>query len=364
MAGDSAQKTEKPTPKRRREAREKGNIAKSADLVTWAGMLATTVLLQITITLGAKAFSELVLEMGPAITAADEGEATGFAIDAFRTGAVVAAPLLLGMMITGTVVSLAQVGLSANTKRLKPDFKRLNPFKGMKRLVGAAAWWDMGKAVAKTAVLVIVAWPSVAHMVEVFTTRSGDSLDELATLTAKTALVIIRNVSIAGLTIAAFDYIWQKRRTTKQLMMSHQEIREEMKLHEGNPEMKRAIRSRQSAVSRNRMIQMVSTSDVVVVNPTHFAIALKYEATRGAPQVTARGAGVLAARIREEAEKHGVPVIQEPVLTRALYRACAVGDLIPLDLYEATAHLLAFVFGLRAKGRAHGFHELPRPVPV
>src|SRR5207244_2284386 len=137
---------------------------------------------------------------------------------------------------------------------------------------------------------------------------------------------------------------------------------EEMKQHEGDPRLRQAIRSRQAAISRNRMIQMVARADVVVVNPTHYAVALKYEATRGAPEVVAKGADYLAARIRREATKHTVPVVHEPALTRALYKACPVGAVIPVQLYEAVAHLLAFVFALRAKGRADGYHEFGRPL--
>jgi len=361
---DNAGKTEKPTPKRLREAREKGQIAKSPDLGTWAGMLAATALVQMTVNRGADAFSEVVRKMGPAMSEADTGTAARFAIESFWKGAAVAAPLLLGMMVVGVGVSLGQVGLTPNMKRLKPDFSRLNPLAGFKRMLNGSSWWELAKALAKTAILVVIAWPAISRMVYVFTTEQGDSLDELAVLTAKTAIVVLRNVSVAGLAIAAVDYIWQRRRLMKQLSMSRQEVQEELRQHEGNPEVRRAIRSRQAALSRNRMIRMVSGSDVVVVNPTHFAVALKYEAQKGAPEVVAKGAGHLAARIRDEATKHGVPIVHEPVLTRALYRACEVGDLIPGALYEAVAHLLAFVFGLRAKGRAHGTHDLPRSVAV
>ena len=184
---------------------------------------------------------------------------------------------------------------------------------------------------------------------------------DIAGMTATTALTIVRNVAAAGLLVAAADYAYQKRRIMKQLRMTRQELKEEFKQQEGHPEMRRAMRSRAMAISRNRMIHAVSSADVVVVNPTHFAIALRYEATKGAPQVLAKGAGVIAAAIRAQADKHGVPIVHEPVLTRALFKACDVGQLIPVELYEAVAHLLAFVFGLRSKGRAQGFHELPKP---
>ena len=174
-------------------------------------------------------------------------------------------------------------------------------------------------------------------------------------------MTMLRNVAIGGLAIGGIDYVVQRRRIMKQLKMSRHEVREEMKQHEGNPAVKRAIRSRQMAISRNRMIGLVRSSDVVVVNPTHYAVALKYEATRGAPEVVAKGAGDVAKRIREEAEANGVPIVHEPVLCRTIYWACDLGQVIPADLYEAVAQLLAFVFGLRAKGRAAGYHELPKP---
>jgi flagellar biosynthetic protein FlhB len=167
-------------------------------------------------------------------------------------------------------------------------------------------------------------------------------------------------VAIAGLAIGGIDYVVQRLRINKQLKMSRHEIREEMKQHEGNPAVKRAIRSRQMSISRNRMIGMVSASDVVIVNPTHYAVALKYESARGAPEVVAKGTGDVAKRIREKAEEHGVPIVREPVLTRTIYWACDLGQVIPADLYEAVAQLLAFVFGLRAKGRAYGYHDLPK----
>jgi flagellar biosynthesis protein FlhB len=192
---------------------------------------------------------------------------------------------------------------------------------------------------------------------------NGDdaSLFGIARIVGATSLTMVRNVAAAGLIVSAADYAYQKRKIGKQLRMSRQELREELKQQEGNPQMRQAVRSRAAAISRNRMIHAVGLADVIVVNPTHYAVALKYEALRGAPQVVAKGAGVLAAAIRRQGEEHGVPIVHEPVLTRTLYRSCEIGHLIPAELYEVVAHLLAFVFGLRARGRGHGYHELPRP---
>jgi flagellar biosynthetic protein FlhB len=361
VAGDTSQKTEAPTPRRRREAREKGQVAKSADLSTWAGMLGAVVLLQISVTRGASSMRGLLLDMGQTIAHPDQSADMKFVGEAAWKGAGVLAPVLIGMMLIGVAVGLGQVGLRPAVKKLKPDFGRLNVLKGLKRMFGAEVWWEIVKSIAKIALLVAIAWPAIAHTISSLTLTSNGSLQGLATISASTVLTMFRNVAIGGLAIGGIDYLVQRRRLMKQLKMSRHEIKEEMKQHEGNPTVKRAIRSRQMSISRNRMIGLVSSSDVVVVNPTHYAVALKYESARGAPEVIAKGAGDIAKRIRSEAEAHGVPIVHEPVLTRTLYWACELGQLIPADLYEAVAQLLAFVFGLRAKGRAFGYHELPKP---
>ncbi len=305
---------------------------------------------------------DILAKMGLVIAHPDEGAANKFAAGAMWQTVGVVAPMLLGTMIVGLLVNIAQVGFKPTSKKMKPDFGRLNPFKGIKKMVGPQTWWELFKALAKTALLVAVAWPAFTSAMHTLTAGNTSNAFGIAGFTAQTALTVLRNVSAAGLVVAAADYAYQKRRVMKQLRMTRQELREEMKQQEGNPEMKRSVRSRALAISRNQMIRSVSMADVVVVNPTHFAVALKYDAEKGAPQVVAKGAGAIAAAIRARAERHGIPIVHEPVLTRTLYKACEVGQLIPANLYEAVAHLLAFVFGLRAKGRADGYHELPRPV--
>jgi flagellar biosynthetic protein FlhB len=361
MPPDKSQKTEAPTPRRIKEAREKGQVAKSADLSAWAGMLAAVMLLQITVTRGATAMRSVLYDMGLAIAHPSQAAAAQFATSSMWKAAGVLAPMLIGMMIVAIVVGMGQVGMHPSWKKLKPDFSRLNVMKGVKRSFGAAAWWEVAKAIAKLVLLFAIAWPAVAHAVSAISTTSNGSMGSLAAISSKTALTLVRNVAIGGLAVGAVDYVVQRRKLMKDLKMSRHEVREEMKQHEGNPAVKRAIRGRQMAISRNRMIGLVSSSDVVIVNPTHYAVAIKYEPTRGAPEVVAKGAGDVAKRIRQEAEANGVPVVHEPVLCRTIYWACDLGQVIPADLYEAVAQLLAFVFGLRARGRAAGYHELPKP---
>ena len=357
--GDSGAKTEKPTPKRRKEAREKGQIAKTPDLSTWVGLLVTTVLIQTTIAKAGPAFTEMLDRMGVVMAHPDVGTAMRFAGDAAWTGAMVIAPLLVALMFVSLLTNIAQVGFKPTTKKLKPDFSRLNMFKGLKNMVNARSFWELGKSVAKVAVLAVVSWPVISTAIASLTSGEHGNLLTMVATTASAGLTLMRNISAAGLVIAAADYAYQKRSISKKLMMSRQELREEFKQQEGNPQMRGAMRSRAAAISRNGMIRMVSAADVVVVNPTHYSVALKYDTAKGAPQVIAKGAGEIAASIRKQAEKHGVPIVREPVLTRTLYRSCEVGQLIPVELYEVVAHLLAFVFGLRAKGRASGYHDAP-----
>ncbi len=172
---------------------------------------------------------------------------------------------------------------------------------------------------------------------------------------------MIRNAAFAGLVIAAVDYIVQRRRIHKEMMMSLQEVKEEHRQQEGNPQMKQEIRSQMMKVSRNRMLSSVSSADVVLVNPTHYAVALKYDSSRGAPEVVAKGAGAVAAAIRARAEEHAVPIVSDPPLTRTIYKACEIGQQIPAELYEAVAKVLAFIFGLRRRGfaRLGGVHRIP-----
>ncbi len=355
MAASDQSKTEKPTPRKLREAREKGQIARSPDIGTWVGLLLTTVLLQQTLRRGNTSMRGLIEQMGKVIANPTQEGASKYVGEALVQAAVISAPLVLGMTLVGIVTNLAQVGLKPSAKRLKPDFSRLNPGKGMKRMFSGSAAWELAKSLMKVTVLAVVAWPIASGLA--LKVVGGGNVFSIAGETARTALVVLRNVAAAGLVIAAADYAVQKRRITKQLMMSRHEVQEEMKQHEGNPQMKSAMRARQQSMSRNRMIKMVATSDVVIVNPTHYAVALKYDPARGAPEVVAKGVDHLAARIRLEATRAGVPIVREPALARAVYGACEIGSLIPVVLYEAVAQLLAFVFRLKAQGRADGYHE-------
>src|SRR3954468_6911618 len=212
-AGDRSQKTEKPTPKRLREAREKGQVARSPDLATWIGLLVTTVLLQATIKRGASSLPTLLHHMSGQIANPDPHKALGFFGDAWLAGASIVAPIVVGMMLLNIVVNLAQVG-RPSWKRMKPDLKKLNVAKGVKRMFSLPAWWELLKALLKVTVLGLVAWPTL-HGVALILTSQGGSLMTIVATSAKQALTLLRDVSAIGLVIAVIDYTVQRRRVRR-----------------------------------------------------------------------------------------------------------------------------------------------------
>lgn len=353
---DKSSKTEAPTAKRKKEAREKGQIAKTPELAAWASVLVTSTLLQATIRTGNEQLTALWSEIAGVIQRPDTGAATRVLGDGMKAALTVVAPLALGLMGAGVVLNLAQVGLKPSAKRLKPDVKRLNPFKGLKNMLSARTAWETAKTFLKFAVLAAVGWPVLSSTAHQLVDQSG-SLSALLKIAGDGALTFVRDTAVAGLVIAAADYMVQRRRIAGELRMTKQEVKDEFRQSEGDPMLRQAIRSKQMAVSRNRMISAVAHSDVVLVNPTHYAVALRYEPDKGAPKVVAKGAGAIALGIRTEAEKHDVPIVEDPPLTRTLFRACDLDTHIPAELFEAVARLLAFVFGLKRRGVRGGVHR-------
>jgi flagellar biosynthetic protein FlhB len=353
---DKSSKTEAPTPKRKKEAREKGQIAKTPELAAWTSVLVVSTLLQATIRTGAEQLTGLWSEIANVIQHPDTGAATRILADGMKAAVTVVTPLALGLMGIGVVLNLAQVGLKPSAKRMKPDFKRLNPFKGIKNMLSAKTAWETAKTFLKFAVLAAVGWPVLSSTAHQLVAQSG-SLSSLLKIAGEGSITFVRDTAVAGLVIAAADYIVQRRRINSELRMTKQEVKDELRQSEGDPMLRQAIRSKQMAVSRNRMISAVAHSDVVLVNPTHYAIALKYEPDKGAPKVVAKGAGAVALGIRAQAERNGVPIVEDPPLTRTLFRACDLETHIPAELFEAVAKVLAFVFGLKRRGVRGGVHR-------
>ena len=276
-----------------------------------------------------------------------------------KTMAVVLLPFCLVLSLAAFVGSASQGGVHLATRSFKPKLSRLNPMQGFKRILGPQAVWESSKSLLKTGLAAWIAYRAVMALVPLLTSSGALPLVAVLHMVAGTAMRLMRDVAIAGLGMGLADYVYQYRRVAKQLRMTKHEVKQEHKQSEGDPQLKGAIRSRQLAMSRNRMMSQVATADVVVVNPTHVAVALRYQPDRGAPRVVAKGAGQVAARIREEADKHRVPMVADIALARALHAACELDQEIPGELFGAVAQVLAFVLSLRSRGSAAGTHHLP-----
>jgi flagellar biosynthetic protein FlhB len=360
MSGDRHSKTEKPTPKRMRDARRDGQIPRSPEVVAWASMLVATVLIEISCKLGASRFQGMLKETARVIGRPEEGVALALFGRWLVAGLIVLAPITLGTMLLGIVTNIAQVGFSPSSKLLKPKFSRISPLAGFKRLFGTQTAWDTVKAVVKVAVLAVIATRSVMHIIPSLVDAGRLSILASVGRVGSAALAMVRDVSLAGLVLAGADYGFQRHKVRGQLMMTKHDVKQEARETDGDPHMKGAIRSKQLAASRNRMMAAISTADVVLVNPTHVAVALKYDALKGPPQVVAKGAGVIADKIRAQAAEHGVPMVADIPLARTIFRACEIGDAIPTELFDAVARVLAFIFALKRRGLGtSGIHELP-----
>jgi flagellar biosynthesis protein FlhB len=354
----SGEKTEKPTAQRKKEARKEGRAtARTPELGAWAGMFVASIVVPTALRTALEHATALLNEL-PAVIAQPDPHA---ALAIFKEGgiavALAAGPVCGSLMLVGLVAAAAQGGVRPTMKVLMPKFNRLNPFSGIKRSFGPQGWWEAAKALIKTLVLGAVLYSTIRGIMTSLMLSGTLPLSAIVSTVTGGIVSVIRTAAGAGLALAAADYVMVRRRIGKGLKMSKQEIKDEYKKTEGDPHVKGQIRARQYAAARNRMMADVPKSDVVVVNPTHVAVALRYDPKKGAPRVLAKGSGTVAAKIREKASEHRIPMVQDVPLARALYAGCELGAEIPPEFYGAVARVLAFVMGLKARGSAAGLHR-------
>ncbi|WP_336922278.1 EscU/YscU/HrcU family type III secretion system export apparatus switch protein [Aquipuribacter sp. SD81] len=355
--GGAGEKTEAPTPRKLKEARDRGDSPRTQDLSAWASVAAMAVTAPSVVAAGHRTLAEVVHRAAGVVEDPEPAVALDVLSDAVGSGMLLLVPLV-GAAVVATVVShVLQGGVHPAWTKLKPDPKRLDPLQGVKRMFGLMTLWEAAKTLLKTVVLVLVAWWAVTRMTPVLMGSGALSLGATLDSLRGSVALLLQVAVVVGVAMAAADFAVQKRKSVKDLRMTKQEVKEESRSSEGDPMVKQARRSRQIAMSRNRMMAAVADADVVVVNPTHYAVALRYEAGSGPPRVVAKGVDALAAKIRARAADHRVPMVEDVPLARALHAACEVGDEIPGELFDAVAHVLAFVMSLRAKGSAAGTHR-------
>src|SRR5690606_25402771 len=270
------------------------------------------------------------------------------------------APVLLTAAAVALLGNLAQVGLVFTATPLKPKAERINPIAGFKRMFSAKSLWETGKQVLTMGVVLAVAVPSVLGIADSLlgsTWELGAALSNLG----GSLVSLVRLVAAVGVVIGVADYAWARFNLTRDQRMTKEEVKREHRESEGDPHLKAKLRSTRLAMSQNRMLAAVADASVVITNPTHYAVALAYEPTQGAPKVVALGKDNMALRIRARALDAGVPTVESPPLAQALHRACRVDDEIPPELFQAVATVLAFVH--RLGQRALAGTPMPLTVP-
>lgn len=357
MAGeDKSSKTEKATPQQLKKAREEGNVPRTADLSMWLTVLVFVVLGRAMVSNLSREFEVLTHGIVRIIENPDLGDAQKLFRDGLLASLQIMAPIVLGCMVVGALGHIVQGGTKIHSKRFKPKWKKLNPWAGLKNMFGAHAAWTFAKTLIKFVVFGVIAYQIVQETMRAVTGTGEWSLMSILTITADAAMRVLTMISVVGLVIAVADYAMERHRVGKSLRMSKDEIKRENKQQEGDPHVKAQRRAKQREMGSRRMMAAVGESTVVLTNPAHIAVALKYEAGSGAPQVVAKGAGHLAARIRTEAEANGIPLVRDVIVARMLYKLCEVDSYIPFELYDAVAQVLAFVMrmsDLHATDRTH-----------
>ena len=359
MAEDKDAKTEPPTARRRTEARNNGQVARSQDLSASVLLIGGLVFLRY---IGPDMWNRLLAIYRTAFFSEQAGDrnqliplATAAAIEMFK----MLAPFMALMVVLTVVVTYAQVGLLWTLKPLVPNLKKLNPITGFGRIFSAKSLVQLVQNLGKLAVVFVVFYLVVKGMLDEIVFAL--SLDYAATFGLAAQLVFRLGIALGVVLfiLALFDFAYQRYRHEKDLKMTKEEVKDEMRSMEGDPVVKRRRRELQMQLAVQRLRKAVPQADVVVTNPTHVAVAIRYDAkTMGAPKVTAKGADHMALRIRQIAAAAGVPIMERPPLARMLYENVEVGREIPERFYQAIAEILAYVYELTGRKLA------PQPVPV
>ena len=352
-------KTENATPKRMRQLRRDGSLQRSQDVSAWLGMGVAALFLSVVLSAGTEAAVDQLSTVRDVIANPDPAVALQHLGDGMGSILPTVAPLLAVVVLAAIIGSAVQGGIHVSSKKLKPTFKQFNLFAGLKRLLGVQSWWQGGKSLAKTLVIGLVLTTVVKGLAPMLLASGGMSLAQVLDLAGGGVGSLMRTAVMAGLALAVVDVVFISKQNRKKTKMTLQEVKDENKSSEGDPLLKGAIRSKQLSMSRNRMMAAIADADVVLVNPTHVAVALKYEPGTGAPRVVAKGSGHVAARIRKEANERKVPLVEDIPLARALHAACELGQEIPAHLFTQVAKVLAFVMQLRRRGAAQGTHRVP-----
>ena len=350
---DSSQKTEEPTPRRLEQAREKGQVAKSQEVTHWFMILAAALLIGVFGRSFAGGVTDSLykfIERPHSIRVDGSGELRELMFETFgQLGLAVLMPVSV-VLLAAFIAGIIQNGLIFSTESLMPKLSKLSLLKGLKRLFSSRSVMEFAKGILKicivASVIVLLLWPEREI---IFVVTSMGVAQFMGVIQALAIRVLVGVLAIMTV-IAAVDFLYQKQQHMKELRMSKQDIKEEFKQSEGDPMIKARLRQIRTERARRRMMSAVPDADVVVTNPTHYAVALKYNhEAMDAPVLVAKGADQIALRIREVAEEHDIPVVENPPIARALYDNVDLDQAIPAEHYKAVAEIIGYVMRLKGK---------------
>ncbi len=346
-------KTESPSQFRREEFRRQGTVAVSKDLLSVVGMMAGVSALALMGNRFVDGFQNLIKQLFSVQLFQDftRADLLTLRVPLMKAWGLMALPILFTIVVLGMLINLVQVGPYITWEPLMPNWERINPVSGLGRLLSGQALIEAPKVALKVILIGVVFYA--------FLDRELSNVPSMLQLPLKQSLAIALTSLLklfftslgVMLVLAGFDYLYQRYQLEKQMKMTRREAKEEFKLREGDPLIRQRIRNIRRRMASKRMMEAVPKADVIVTNPTHYAVALKYDAKEMvAPKVVAKGADPIALKIREIAKKHGIPIIENKPLARTLYRDLEVGESIPRELYKAVAEVLAYVYRLRDGG--------------
>jgi len=347
------EKTEQPTGKRLEESREKGQVGKSMEINSLAIFATGLLLLYMTKFYIGDNLSKLSITIFSSLDSIDINiqMLRLFAIKGISFFVLTLAPVFFGLVIIALAAGYGQVGFKITPKALAPKFSKLNPIKGIKNtLFSSRSIVELSKSIIKLVIIGLFTYYILSDAIMNSVGLVDYSINEIVLFMVETTIDFLWKVAIVFALLAGADFAYQKFKHKKDLMMTKEEVKEENKQTEGDPHVKSHIKGKQIAMARSRMMEEIPTADVVITNPTHFAVAIKYEmGNSSAPKVIAKGADLVAQRIKKLAAENDVPLHEDVQLARALYKNCEIGDEIPENLYKAVAQILAYIFQLKNK---------------
>ncbi len=351
---DDGEKTEQPTARKRDKAREEGQVAKSAEIATAFLLIAVFLALRTFMPYMMSNILNLLINTYGQIHMFDRLYSIENIMIFFSNIIVVIVttvlPIMLISMLIGFVSNYIQVGWHPTTKPLQPKFSKLNPISGFKRIFSFNAIMELFKSIAKLSVIILVTYNVLEERIPVLMQLSYYTLNDALIIVGDNIITLGITVGAVFIVVALIDYIYQRRKLTKDLKMTKQEIKEEYKSVEGNPLIKGQIKQKMREASMRRMMDDVPSADVIITNPTHYAVCIKYEpGENNVPVVVAKGVDHMAKRIKEVGASNNIEIVENKPLARALYATVDIGGQIPEELYQSVAEILAYVYRLKNK---------------